>query len=476
MNESDRHCDQHDSPAEQPLAVAEVASSRSRNWSWLLPAGVLLFMTILAWRHWHSAGHPVSVRFQHGHGIKPGDAVRYRGITIGEVKNVELDGKSRAVAVRIRLEQTAGDVARQGALFWIVRPSLNLHGAAGLETMIGARYLGVLPGEGPRQSSFQGLEAIPAVTELQSDGLELLLSGPSSGGVQPGAGVSYRRFSIGQVISVGLASDARTTDVRIYIEPPYVGLVRDNSRFWTVPAFQIHADLRTGVDLEVESLATLLAGGINLATPDQAGKSVTTGHRFELFDKPKSGWLEWQPALPVGASMLPPGKVPPRPLRTQVQWQKATFWSRTHERQGWLLAYENGVLGPASLLDPGEADAKHPLLLAVEGKDYSLDKEPLWRHGDLVLLELEIESEPWPKTQVRRPSQPEDCLLITDPAQPPVPLSAERLSPRDEGWRIDPTMPLTPDQQGACVVAQADGAVVGILIVEKQQGRIQFLP
>ena len=57
-----------------------------------------------------------------------------------------------------------------------------------------------------------------------------------------------------------------------------------------------------GAEVNVESLKSLVSGGINFATPDEAkgGEPVKDGTLFRLYDEPKKEWLEWAPAISVG--------------------------------------------------------------------------------------------------------------------------------------------------------------------------------
>ena len=96
----------------------------------------------------------------------------------------------------------------------------------------------------------------------------------------------------------------RTVEVRANVRPEYRQLVRGNSRFWTVSGVGFHLGL-TGLRMDVESLSTLAAGGVALATPDPPGRTVATGHRFTLHVDTEEDWREWQPSIPVSNAQLP---------------------------------------------------------------------------------------------------------------------------------------------------------------------------
>ena len=169
------------------------------------------------------------IEFPQGHGLKPGDALRYRGIDIGYVSKVELSGSLSGVEVHIELDQAADSVARQGSRFWIVRPQIDLTGVSGLETAVGSKYVAVIPGDaaGPVERRFQGMANRPP-DSLGDAGIEIVLRGDDRYGLGPGTPVTWRGVEVGQVIDSRLAPDALHVDTRIHIRQPHRRLLGRN--------------------------------------------------------------------------------------------------------------------------------------------------------------------------------------------------------------------------------------------------------
>ena len=124
------------SPASQTLR-----SNASRLW--ILTAVCLIIAIVLFASANRRRGTEITVRFDQGHGIKAGDMLRHRGIEVGEVAVVKLDPDLGKINVQILLEPAAAGLAREGSRFWIERPRLSLARVSGLETVVGAKYLGV---------------------------------------------------------------------------------------------------------------------------------------------------------------------------------------------------------------------------------------------------------------------------------------------------------------------------------------------
>jgi paraquat-inducible protein B len=58
---------------------------------WLLTLLCLLITIALFWSGYGSSTTTIFVRFEEGHGIKPGDRLQHRGIDIGEITSVTLE-------------------------------------------------------------------------------------------------------------------------------------------------------------------------------------------------------------------------------------------------------------------------------------------------------------------------------------------------------------------------------------------------
>lgn len=463
------------------MSVPEAEVVRARRFSpiLLVPLAALLLAGWLARSAWSATGPEVVVRFDQGHGIKAGDTLRHRGITVGEVRAVRLAQDLQSVALTIRLDRAAAGLARSGTRFWIVRPTVSLEGVAGLETIVGARYVAALPGPtgGEEQHEFIGLETPPLLQSGETGGLEVVLSAPRRFGLLRGAPIYYRQMQVGSVVGITLSSDATSVEVSAYIEPAFAPLVRTNTRFWQVSGIDMKLALTEGLSLRMESLRTLISGGIALATPNDPGPPVTTGHVFLLRDRYEDDWLEWRPAIPIGSSLLPEGAIMPEPLRAVLRWRRGRFLAIDQERVGNLLQLARGVVGPADLLTlPDEAIEGEPVRLEVAGKEYGLEAEVLWSSPELKVLDLTIPGAAvWPEERVRVPDGPEDCLVVADGLAPQA-LSAARLSPSERGWEVEKRLTFEPRWHGAIVLSREDGMLVGVLLVTDGRAVVAPVP
>ena len=102
-------------------------------------------------------------------------------------------------------------------------------------------------------------------------GLKLTLSTTQLGSIRPGSPVHYRGIEVGSVTGADLSPDATAAHVQVFVAQRYERLVRIGSRFWTVSGVDVNFGLFRGLEINIESLRTLVAGGISFATPDDPG-------------------------------------------------------------------------------------------------------------------------------------------------------------------------------------------------------------
>ena len=79
--------------------------------------------------------------------------------------------------------------------------------------------------------------------------------------------------------------------------------MRVGSRFWSASGLDVNFGLRKGVEISLESLRSLVVGGIAFATPeDPRNPPAKDGTIFVLHDKPEKEWLSWLPRIPIPAA------------------------------------------------------------------------------------------------------------------------------------------------------------------------------
>jgi paraquat-inducible protein B len=284
---------------------AKIRQRRSFPLIWLVPliaAGIAADMIV---KHARQLGPVITIQFDQGMGLDANHTlIRYRGIRVGEVRSVELAKDAQHVLVEARIDQSAASLAREGSMFWVVRPEAGAGWMRGLETIVAGSYVEVRPGNGKPAKKFVGLDKTPTA-DNPNGGLEIVLTAASLGSVSVGSPVYYRELEVGSVQKVALGSDATTVTMHVHIEPQFSPLVRTDSKFWNAGGLNINLGL-LGVKTKITSLTSLFMGGIAFATPPTTAAPATNGTEFALSDKVEEKWLKWSPAI-----VLPAGETGP---------------------------------------------------------------------------------------------------------------------------------------------------------------------
>ncbi len=267
------------------------------NWSaiWVLPLIALVIGGWLGWRAYNETGIQVQVRFESGEGIQANKTeVVYKGMSVGKVKSLTLDdqGKSRGVIATIEMNKDVAQYLKTSTRFWLVKPSVTLAGITGLETLVSGNYVAISPGEGEPTRKFKALAQEPPLSDSKP-GLHLTIKADRLGSLNRGSPVFYKQIQVGQVKSYLLSEDQSTVEIKVFIEPTYASLVRKHTRFWNASGISIDANL-SGVKVRSESLASIVAGGIAFATPENRKDSPPTDpslpfRLYEDFDAAQAG-------------------------------------------------------------------------------------------------------------------------------------------------------------------------------------------
>ena len=281
----------------EELPRAHIRRRRLFRLSWVIPLVAAIIAGWLIYRHLQSQGPEVTVSFSDVSGLRVGQTpVKYRGVQVGEVTDMRLSQDSERALVRIRLHDSAAGIAREGARFWIVRPRVGWGAVSGLATVFTGPEIQVLPSnEGPRAVEFVGLEAAPV--GLESDGLRLTLRAARPKAIRANTPLYYRGVEVGVVQRIELSPNTAAADLHVIVFKRYAPLVREGSVFWNTSGVSAHGGLLKGLEFELESLRSLVQGGVEFATPSAKAPRAKPGAVFFLHDGPKEEWLNWEPHL-----------------------------------------------------------------------------------------------------------------------------------------------------------------------------------
>jgi paraquat-inducible protein B len=246
-------------------------------------------------------GIPIVIKFPTGESLTPGQTkVKIKGLEAGYVDRVRILHDLSGVNAHVVMDPRAEPVLRKGTSFWLVTPKVSVTGVTGLETLTSGVYIDMQPGNGDPQREFVALDEIP-VTAKPPEDLKIILTADRRGSLKAGSPVYYRQVQVGEIIGYNLASSADQVHMHASIKKKYTKLVRKNTRFWNVSGINFDFGLLDGGKFQTESLESILAGGVEFATPnnEEMGAPVKNKTQFQLYDTHEEAWLKWKPKIKI---------------------------------------------------------------------------------------------------------------------------------------------------------------------------------
>lgn len=312
----------HKSPAEFPSARLKRQAALSLIWT--VPALAALVAGVLVFQNLQNIGPAISIQFDDGSGLDANQTViRYRGVRVGSVRSVRLSPDTRSVEVQARLDRSAAGLAREGTVFWVVRPEVGAAGVHALETIVSGPYIEALPGKagGKARKKFIGASEAPVIWQT-GDGREFILRASQVRSLGPGSPVYFRGLQAGKVQFLELSRDSTTVNVHVSIQANFAPLVCANTVWWNAGGININWHLLTHINMTAENLRSVVTGGIAFATPNDPGDPAPAGTAFDLFEKPDDKWLDWSPHLVITNATVSAGNSPSIDFNSVSQPQK----------------------------------------------------------------------------------------------------------------------------------------------------------
>jgi len=248
---------------EKPL----IRKRRSISPIWILPlvalciGGWLLYTTI------RDAGVEITVHFQDATGITPGKTkVIVKGIPVGTVKRLEVDEGMQGVNLVITMDRQTRSALVEDSTFWVVKPEVSAGRISGLDTLFGGSYIGMRKGSSTNlATSFEGLAEQPSL-DTSTPGLHITLETETLYSLQRGSNIYTKNLQIGYLEDYSLQDNGKIV-LKAFIDAKFAHLIRTGTRFWNASGLSLTGDVQSGLTVNVESLASLIYGGITCATP-----------------------------------------------------------------------------------------------------------------------------------------------------------------------------------------------------------------
>lgn len=276
-----------DTPPPRPASPVRKTAARAAqagiNVIWLVPIIALIVTLGIAWNAYSSRGTVIEVEFADATGVTPGETtLRFREITVGQVESVSFTPDLARVVVSIRVDKDVAPYIDSEASFWIVRPQVSAQGVTRLDTVLTGAFI-----EGywdasisAEQNRFVGQDRPPLIRE-DTPGTLVTLAMENADGITEGAPVLYRGVQVGRMENIRLADTEDQVIADAFIEAPHDKRLTTSTVFWDTSGFSLSLGA-SGVSFNVNSLSSVLQGGVAFDTLISGGRPIEGGHVYTL--------------------------------------------------------------------------------------------------------------------------------------------------------------------------------------------------
>ncbi|OOE75837.1 PqiB family protein [Salinivibrio sp. ML290] len=265
----------------QDIPSPIVKSSYGLSPLWILPVLALLMAAWLLFQSISEAGQRIQIVFSDAQGLEAGQTtIRYQGLEVGKVRNITLADDLDGIYVDANIYPEATQLLTSGTEFWLVKPRASITGISGLETLVSGNYIALQPGSGDPSLSFVARDE-PPTDIAEKAGTTVKLHAPTLGSLNVGSPIYYRKIRVGEIYSYRLDQDSQGVTLSALIEPQFSHLLKQDSRFWSISGVKANVDV-SGVDVQLESVASLIAGGIAFDSP-KASPTLEDNRPFQLY-------------------------------------------------------------------------------------------------------------------------------------------------------------------------------------------------
>lgn len=256
---------------------------------WVIPLVAIILASWMIYKYYSGLGEVIVVTVNDAAGfeIKKTPLI-YRGVKVGFIKSMEID-KDDISKVNVSIlvhKKSFSHIAKSNSSFVKVSPKISSTEISGLSTIFSGSYIEVFTKSKNlseiKKDKFQDhFIAIKKKEKSEYRGLEYIKLSYKNATIADGAPILYKKEAIGQVINHKLEKEQVSYIAQI--DEEYVDLIKEHTRFYKIKAIDVKASL-SGIDVQLDSLATLLSGGLSFVTDSNDSDRVDNSKTFAIFN------------------------------------------------------------------------------------------------------------------------------------------------------------------------------------------------
>lgn len=239
----------------------------------------------LTYTWYKTLGPEILISFDDASGLVPTQSkIIYRGVEMGIITSIDIDDKDKKVNVYARMNSEATNLLGKDTKFWVVRPELSMYKVSNLSAIATGNYIAMTPSSGELQTQFVGIDE-PRLDARYGTGLRVTVRANKLDGIAQDSPVLYRGLQVGEIGDIVLSKDKSAVLITVYVYKEYRDVVRKNSYFGNSSGVHASFSIFGKSNLGMDSLRTVLAGGVTIYTPDLSAPKAKNGDVFKLLTK-----------------------------------------------------------------------------------------------------------------------------------------------------------------------------------------------
>ena len=275
----------NDRPTNNETADMEQHSGWRISPVWLIPLAAVLIGAWLLYDSFSDQGPEVILSIPTAEGLEAGSTkLKVRSVDVGKIEKITLADDYNGAKLTVQMNPDTAKLLGPDAKFWVVKPRVGPQGISGLNTILSGAYLQLRPAKQRSDKRRFQVQDNPPPSSTSQPGVSIKLVNDGDNTLSVGDPIVYQGQNVGQIEAGEFSVENRQTVYTVFIRKPFSDLVTDATQFWLRSGVDLHLG-SDGVNVQLGSLQSVLAGGVTFGLPDgvAAGDTVAKGDRFKLY-------------------------------------------------------------------------------------------------------------------------------------------------------------------------------------------------
>ncbi len=300
----------------------------------------------------------LNIKFPTAEGIGKGTSIMYKGIEVGQVKELHL-GTDDVIAKAYVYENYKYLLTTNSKLH-LEEVEVGLDGIKNLSTVVTGNYISIDYKKGEQAYFF---EIEKAVEVSPSDDLIITLYSKNLNSITKKAKIYFKNIEVGEVLDYSLTNDYKKVKIKALIKNKYRNLINDRTLFYDMSSKLVELE-NLNLNINYSGLKPLLDGAISIVDIKRGTKSKKRS--FTLYNSYKD------------VEEL-------RKIQTEGSYITAYFDNSFKINENEIINYKNQEIGFVKLVTFNEKYSKVKIFIYSKYKKYITKRSRFYKKSAVKL-------------------------------------------------------------------------------------------